>query len=242
MKRRTRLHVGRRGIFAVLALAAWALAATACEDPPPPSDARPAPTSEPRACRTSGPRYLAYLATGACSDVTSPRSNGAWIAHALFPGAPPAIRDSACAYEWTLLVPLAADGSVTAPDLEALAALPTEQLTRDVETRATAPCEATLLPATAAQLVPPVDASGGAGPTGVSGCDVCARLVGRTLFVILPADKLDLHTVVVTTDDGKDVLFDVHVPNGTQAFAVELPSPQQGRYNEGRVPLFRAPL
>jgi hypothetical protein len=91
--------------------------------------------------------------------------------------------------------------------------------------------------------IPRPESDGGASaPTGVSGCDVCARLFGRMLFVILPPEKLDLRSVVVTTASGRYLAFDMSIPKGTQAFAVELPVNDQESYKDGRVPLFRDPF
>lgn len=226
----------------VLAVAALALGACgsseSAHDTKVGRPAEPAPRGGP-GCREEGPRYLAFLASGACRDVESTTSEGTWVARSLFPGAPAAVRDSACSYQWT--APQTSETAKPA-DVQVLSTLKAEHLARELAVAT--PCEAPLLPAGSASLSAPRDEGGGgaSAPTGVSGCDVCARVSGSVVFVILPPDMLDLRTVVVTTVTGKYLSFDVDVPAGTQAFSVELPRPSEELYNEGRVPLFRTAL
>lgn len=222
----------------VATIAAGAVAIAACtsaggtaEQTPQPSATSSSPGAAPR-CRQEGPRYLAFLASGTCRDVQG--SEGTWVARPLFPEAPAAIRDTACAYQWT------GSAAATAPDLAILTTIGAEHLTRDVEV--TMSCAARVLPPGSAAVVPSIAGDGGeSSPTGVSGCDVCARLSGKTLFAILPPDRLDLHTAVVLTPSGRYITFGMSVPEGTQAFAVDLPADALESYKEGRVPLFRAP-
>jgi hypothetical protein len=76
----------------------------------------------------------------------------------------------------------------------------------------------------------PIAESGDAGaesaPTGVTGCDVCGRVLEREVFVILPDDELDLRTIVVRTNRGRFVSFEVKQGLGpAQVFSAKLPAP-----------------
>jgi hypothetical protein len=225
--------------FARLALAAGAAALAACapgasEDETPTGAAEPPPSPF---CPPDAPRYHAFLASGSCADVAG--VDGRWIARPLFPDAPPDVRAAACTYRWSA----ASSAGARTPDVAALEALAAEHLTQDV-----APAEDCDPPTTirgSAAIIPvdPDDGMGGLGaPTGVSGCDVCARLGDRSVFVILPADRVDLRQVVVATSDGRFVSLSMTPPTaGAQAFAVDLPpAPGGATYLEGRVPLFEA--
>ena len=196
-------------------------------------DAAPPPSPT---CSSGGPRYLAFLRTGTCHDVVSERAAGTWVAHPLFPAAPPAMRDVACTFEWS-----GTNAGAAPPedvDVDVLASsLDIDHLARSVDRSLR--CEATILSPTAVTEKPAEDAAGGSAPTGVTGCDVCARVFGTTLFAILPPDELDLHTVTITTTDNRYIAFELALPPGTQAFTVELPPNAKGGYNQGRAPLFR---
>ena len=221
-----------RGAAGTVAIAACtSSSAGTAEAPPQPADTSSSPGPAAPGCRQEGPRYLAFLASGACHDVAG--SGGTWLAHPLFPEAPAPIRDTACAYQWWA-------ASTASADIAILTTIGAEHLTRDVEV--TTRCAARVLSPGSATVLPPNVGDGGeSSPTGVSGCDVCARLFGKSLFVILPPDQLDLETAVVLTPSGRYIAFGMSVPAGTQAFAVELPANALESYKEGRVPLFRAP-
>lgn len=75
---------------------------------------------------------------------------------------------------------------------------------------------------------------------GVSGCDVCARIVGRHAWLILPVDKLASRRIVVNKRSGTAVPFDLTPPSGTvQAFSVELPpAPNGGAWADGPARLY----
>lgn len=191
------------------------------DDAPPPVE-----IGDPRPCGPDGPRHHAFLAQGTCSDV--PGEGGRWIARPLFPDAPEEIRSRACTYRWSSLD--------TTPDTSALAALETELLTPSCE-----PTTTELAPRGFVAPAPPSDASIGA-PTGVSGCDVCARLAGKHVWLILPADKLAWRRLVVETQAGSAVPFDLTPPSETaQAFSVELPpAPNGTAWVDGHAKLYDA--
>ena len=191
MKRRARVAQGL--------VAAWALAGCG---PTPSTAGEQVPAPEKPVCGPDAPRYLAFLASGRCRDVPSSRSDGTWVASSLFPEAPEGLRDSACAYQWT-----ASPSAPSAADVEALSALQPEHLTRGLDAPAT--CNAPVLAQGYAKLNPPPEPGAAGAPIGVVGCDVCARVYGRTLFAILPPDRLDLRTVLITTTGGQLVSFDV---------------------------------
>jgi hypothetical protein len=188
-------------------------------------------------CPPDAPRYYAFLASGSCAEVSG--SGGVWIAQPLFPEAPADVRERACTYRWRS----AEVGSASGPDVEALEALSAELLTESREPPA--PCDAAPSLRGSAAIVPvDPDAGGASAPTGVSGCDVCAQIRDRSAFVILPADNLDLQTMLVATSAGRFVTIDLSPPTaGAQAFSVELPpAPDGASYEEGRASLFVAPL
>lgn len=187
--------------------------------------------------------YLAFLSRGVCADV--PARRGTWVARSRFPEAPPAVRDQACSYRFRADEGHAGEVAAKAA-LDALEALSADLLTADCTADPVQPLEerdwrAELGRAT--ELAGEV--AGGAGgvdvPTGVSGCDVCARVVGRMLYVILPADQLELRRVAVAVDGGAVLGFELAPPSArAQAYAVELPLPTFGTaYVEGPVRLAR---
>lgn len=190
----------------------------------------PPPTAAP-----VGSLYYAYLASGACSDVAG--KSGTWMARALFPDAPPEIRAAACSYRWLATSPT----SPASPDLDALTSLGAELLTRSVDespSRVGRPLDpGSLIP------IPP-DPGGAGAPTGVTGCDVCGRVLERQIFVILPADKMSLRTIVVATESGQFLSFDVKPPAGpAQVYSAVLPpAPNDTTYKQGRFPMLEAPF
>ena len=229
--------------------AAWAAALPACTaapaadggersaPPPDEADAEPVPGPSPGlsndggvACAEGALHYLAFLASGTCRDVDA--SAGRWTGRTLFPDALPPIRDVACDFTWTTDP---SRGDVGSPDIAALDALDAEHLT---------PACAKAIPSPATPWGPgsatkvPVPEGPESAPTGVTGCDVCGRLFRRDVFVILPADRVDLKRIVVSLDIGGTVSFDLTpAMAGAQAFFVPLPPPPAGAtYIEGRVP------
>ena len=177
------------------------------------------------------PRHLAFLRTGTCGDV--PADAGQWTGTALFPDAPSPLREVACAFDWSSDVG-------AAPEPSALAVVDAEHLVPTCPKRIRVVDVTTPVHGEALE-VPPMEADGGGtgAPSGVTGCDVCARLVGRELFVILPPDQLDLKRIAVWVDSGAEMRFDVS-PSvaGAQAFFVSLPPPTEGAYVGGRVSFF----
>lgn len=179
-------------------------------------------------------RWLGFLESGSCASI--PGAGGAWVATRLFPDAPPALAAQACAFDWTPDDPSGA----RRPDEGALASAPLEHLTAYCPS----PVSLARVPfseGTATEIPQDPDPLGA--PTGVTGCDVCARLAGRHVFAILPADRLDLKRIVVALDTQAFVSFDVApVMAGSQAFVVALPSRADGAsYVEGRVPFLDVP-
>lgn len=164
-------------------------------------------------CTPDAPRYHAFLASGSCANVAG--KGGTWTARSLFPDAPEAIRSTACTYQW--------DATAAPPDVDALVALGAELLTRGVqETRS---CDAPPLAPASVALTPLPPGDGGNGlPTGVTGCDVCGRVLERQVFVILPPDQMHLRRLFVTTESGRLLSFAMTPPGGgAQVFSAELP-------------------
>jgi hypothetical protein len=184
------------------------------EPPPEVEDTRP--------CGVDGPKHHAFLREGTCSEV--PGKDGKWIARTLFPDAPEEIRSRACTYRWST--------ALSAPDVAALRNLPLAHVTPNCE-----PGIAAVVPQGRAKVLmaPSIGA-----PTGVSGCDVCARLSGKHVFLILPAERLDFRGLTVGTNGGTFLSFGVTPPaEKVQAFSVELPpAPNGGTYVEGGLYIF----
>jgi hypothetical protein len=164
-------------------------------------------------CLADTVRYHAFLRSGECANVTA--SGGTWRVRRAFPDAPPAIRASACTYEWVSASPANA-----APDVKALDTLDTDHLTEAIKST-TPRCEAPALGNSSVRRVTPKPGAGA--PTGVSGCDVCGRMAEQRAFVILPADRRMLRTIVVATGAGSFQSFTVTPPENGQVFSVELP-------------------
>lgn len=185
-------------------------------------------------CGRAGPRYHVFLASGSCGNVEG--NGGRWLGRTAFPKAPAEIRDSACTYQW---VPKAGEDP-TAADVDALAALEPELLTKSVDTLA--PCEV-VAPTTLALAALPEPPEGSPEPTGVTGCDVCGRVFDRDVFVILPEAQLDLRTLVVTTTTGRYLSFDVErPPRGAQVFSARLPPlVANAKYTAGRLIFLEPP-
>lgn len=207
---------------------------TAAPDPTP--DAAPDPSPGPDAgdddpCavdRTA--QFQAFLTRGTCADVTS--QTGRWIVTSLFPDAPPAIRDVACAWRWSS--PMRAP-----PDEASLRALPLEALTKSAQPWPT--CLSGSAPAGARRFAPPnYDEAGAAPPTGVSGCDVCARYWDKSVYAILPADRLGRLRYVVLTDQAGQFAYFEMMPSAerNQAFRVDVGA----GFTDGKVPLFDEPF
>lgn len=173
-------------------------------------------------------RYYAFLARGSCVNVEG--SGGTWVTSPLFPAAPPSIRDVACAFAWR---PSARDATA---DVGALEALRPELLTPSAQADSAAP----RLSPSSITAFPPAAVGVGPKPTGVTGCDVCGRVVGREAYAILPADHLNLHMMMISTDSGKLASFRVTPGAPTlQVFSVVLPAaPESANYTQGRFLLF----
>lgn len=198
----------------VLACADEGSAPSVPQDPPAPEPGDSPP------CTPDSRRQHAFLADGTCSDV--PGSGGTWVTRALFPDAPPDIRERACTYRWS---------NTSAPDVDALRAL-TTHMTASCEPEAT-----TITPRGSAVPVTP-DTGGVAAPTGVSGCDVCGRVYDKSAYLILPADRPALRRMVVEVEGGTIATFDLAPPPGSkQAFVVDLPP---AAYVFGQVTLVEA--
>lgn len=208
---------------------------------PPVSAGNPGiPGGEAPKCTPDAPRYYAFLAEGSCAAVEG--SGGTWITSPVFPDADSSIRDAACTFQWIPAGGQAKAGAL--PDVGALERLGAQFLTRSA--LATQTCAAPRLGPGSITPVP-VDESGGSvgAPTGVTGCDVCGRVFGREVYVILPADKLNLRAIVVPTDSGKFVTFELKLASGetNQTFAVELPAaPDDASYKQGPITLLEAPF
>jgi hypothetical protein len=225
-------------------LVASVLASIACSNgadvnkPEPSSEAASGPSPNPQetekqgapTCAPDAPRHYAFLKSGPCSNVAG--RDGTWVASSLFPDAPKDIVDTACTYHWTT--------STAAPaDVDALRSPNVEHLTKSVAE--TPSCDAPVLkPGSLTPL--PQSPNGESAPTGVSGCDVCGRVSGSHVFVILPADKLSFRTVVVATDTGKYLSFEMKTLDAkTQIFSAELPpAPDGAKYNQGRISIIEA--
>jgi hypothetical protein len=191
--------------------------------------------ARPTTCMPDAPRYHAFLASGPCVDVEG--AGGRWLSRSLFPEAPTEIRDTACTYRWA-----AFESSTRAPhDLAALEALGAKLLTKSTEK--SPPCESTLTPGSA-PLTPVPTQSGDAVPTGVTGCDVCAHVFEQDVFVILPAEDLELRTLVVPTSAGEWLSFEMNPPPGAeQVFKATLPLlSNEAAYRQGWVSLLERPF
>ncbi len=226
-------------VFRFLLLASM-LSVAACnesEPGPPRGEVEPGGSSgssgssgsneNPPKCAPDAPRHHAFLKSGPCADIAG--RDGTWVASSLFPDAPKDIVETACTYRWTTSSGALADTSV-------LESADFDHLTKSVAE--TTSCDEPVLKT--GSLSPlPQNPDGTSAPTGVTGCDVCGRVSGGHVFVILPADKLNLRTVVVTTNAGKFLSFEMtSLDAKTQIFSAELPpAPDGAKYNEGRISL-----
>lgn len=174
-------------------------------------------------------RFQAFLTQGACADVTS--ETGRWIATSLFPDAPPEIRDVACTWRWS-------SASGASADETSLRALPLEALTKSAQPWPT--CLSGAAPAGARRFAPPNYDEAGAPPTGVSGCDVCARHWNKSVYAILPAERIGrLRFVALTEGTGKQAWFEMLPPaDRNQAFRIDVGA----GFADGKVPLFEEPF
>lgn len=235
----------RSGRITVLLASAWALGtgalactrdATSAAGPAPAADAGPGPSPDPAADAGDDPcavdrtaQYQAFLTRGTCADV--PAESGRWIVASLFPDAPPAIRDVACTWRWS--------SPTRAPaDVASLRASPVEALTKSAQPWPT--CISGSAPASARRFAPPTYDESGAPPTGVSGCDVCARAWDKSVYAILPADRLTrLRYVVLTDAAGEHAWFEMMpAADRNQAFRVDVGP----GFQDGKVPLFDEPF
>jgi hypothetical protein len=210
-------------VWLALALSCADVSTTTSSSSPGSSSGRPPPptTGETPECVPDSPWQHVFLKAGGCADVSG--ADGKWIARALFPDAPEEIRTRACTYRWS---------TTSAPDVEALRAL-AEHMTPNCE-----PEGSQIAPLGAAVAVDPSDTGGVGAPTGVSGCDVCGRLLGRSAYLILPADEPELRRLVVEVEGGTLRIFELTPPTPkAQAFVVELPA---AAYVVGQVRLFAA--
>lgn len=178
------------------------------------------------------PRYFAVLSRGSCANVEG--RGGTWHTSPLFPDAPPSIRDTACAFAWK------AHATGATADVAALEDLRPELLTKSVQ-----PTETSAAPRLSPGSItafPPTTLGVGPLPTGVTGCDVCGRVLGREAYAILPAEMPNLRRMMVSTDSGKLATFEVKP--GTpllQVFSVDLPAaPENANYTQGRFFLYEA--
>lgn len=204
----------------------------------PGSDAGPAPRPDPESpdagvddpCAVDrAAQYQAFLTRGTCADV--PGEGGRWIVASLFPDAPPAIRDVACTWRWSSPTRAPADAA-------SLRALPVEALTKGVQPWPT--CIAGSAPAGARRFAPPSYEESAAPPTGVSGCDVCARSWDKSVYAILPADRLTRLRYVVLTDAAGQLAWFEMMPaaDRNQAFRIDVGA----GFKDGKVPLFDEPF
>ncbi len=133
---------------------------------------------DPAACETPS-RYEAYLDEGPCETVWDYR--GVWWAESLFPNAPKSVRETACAFTWE-----AYDG-ISAPDPTSFLETPNVLVT-------TSGCDAASdrLKVSSEEMSNQIPIMGGA-----SGCDVCGRVKNRTLYAILPPEKVRLRRVTL---------------------------------------------
>lgn len=186
--------------------------------------------SEAAPCALARPRYYAFLTKGRCADVEG--RDGTWTARSAFADAPAAVRDVACRYEWFA----AASGAPA--DVAALDALEAEHLTE--ASHLSVACDSLALDVSTLTPVP-LNPPGSVGaPTGVTGCDVCARVDDRRAYVILPANDLELRTLLVTTVSGIVHQYRVDPPTRTQVFSVALPSAPAGdAFADGPISLVR---
>lgn len=211
---------------ALLSALAW-MGLGACAPTSTPEIAQDAPPP----CTAETTRYLAFVPEGRCAEVAG--GGGLWHAAPLFPDAPPSIRDAACSFAWRAI-----DHGAPA-DVGALQALRPEALTEGVQ--ATDACAATRLSSDATSIVPLPHSDGLPGPLGVAGCEVCARVMGREVYAILPADHPNPLTIAAIDARGLLVLVEVALGSSTQAFVAELPALRDGgSYREGRAQLIEA--
>lgn len=184
----------------------------------------------PLVCVASAPVFHAFLRSGTCADVAS--ASGVWIVSSLFPSAPASVRDVACTYTWY------AKTDAIAADVGAFAAIDVAHL---AENRDEVPvCLPPHRELGAALLVPEGGSATGI-PTGVTGCDVCARVAedGR-VYVILPDDNLAMQRAIVERSDGAFVTLELTPPKlQAQVFAAPLPA---GSYVAGAARVFERSL
>ena len=219
---------GRSSRFVLASALAFALGACSTTTSSSPASEAASENDVPVSCAPDAPRYHAFLASPACADVEGVR--GHWTAAHLFPNAPATIRDRACTYRW-------APVGDAPPDVPAPHAPAPELLTKSIEE--TPPCDAPALSPEAVTLTPVAPTAGDDVPTGVTGCDVCAHVVERQVFAILPAEDIDMRTLTVTTTAGKMQTFALSA--SPQVFSVELPPPPTGEGYVARVTLRKAP-
>jgi hypothetical protein len=162
-------------------------------------------------------RYDALLVEGTCTDV--PGIGGTWVTQSLFPDAPPAVRDTSCAYKWvgSRKVDYAAITSLE----HASVLSPVCGASRSKVSTVVATEEASYLD---------VFIMGGA-----TGCDVCGKLEKDKAWIVLPADRGLIGKVQVPyVDDGHlDVrgraLLLGPIPAGVRAVSIDLPPAPRGK-------------
>lgn len=202
------------------------------------TDASTADASQPK-------QYLAFLEAGPCGDVSGATraagTRGRWVSQPLFPDAPPAVREIACAYSWTPTRAPTRDSDT--PDVLDRDALFAGLGEADLVTPSATPIPIAL-PAIDPREAEPIDGgfSGDGPPTGVSGCDVCGRVAAQRIFVIRPPEKVSHHRLLVPTTTGMFRVFDVPATTSAQVFTVQLPTTPSGdAYTEGRAILVPSP-
>ncbi len=185
-------------------------------------------TPPPEACPSSSPRQLAFLSTGTCTDVAG--TSGNWRARSLFEGAPDVVRSRACGYTWS------SPGGAP-PERAPLVALAPLQLTSDCE-----PVGILARRGVVTEIVRDATTADVDVPTGVTGCDVCGKILERHVYLILPVDPtLDRSVLAVGTTSGALVGFHLTRPSPrVQVFAVELPD-VEGRTYASKVSVLAAP-
>lgn len=210
-------------------VSAAALLATACASSPDAPDAVAA--DEVILCdATNAPRWYVSLRDRSCEIL--PGNGGWWIPSALFPGAPPRVLASTCAYDWR--VPVGSE-KVT-PDVAVLKAFvdPDHEVLTPVCTGpvGVAP-SASMADVYEVYEIPP---NGG----GSQGCDVCGIVDEDQLYVVLPPDEIVLYEFAVPLSNGETrwLKLDAGAAYGG-TFSVPLPALPDGLdYVDGYVTVY----